>query len=72
MGGLGLGATTLAGVANAIPVGERHPIIHDALHALRHARKYLKEGAHDFGGHREEAVLEVDKTIHQLEICLRY
>ena len=28
--------------------------------------------AHDFGGHRVEAIKAIDQAIHQLEICLQY
>jgi hypothetical protein len=31
----------------------------------------LKIAAHDFGGHRDEAVEAVDKAIRQLEECLK-
>jgi hypothetical protein len=51
---------------------ERHPHIRRALHELREARRELKEAAHDFGGHRVEAIQAVDVAIKQLEIALRY
>jgi hypothetical protein len=84
--GLGLlGAVFLAGstLVNsksgpvAAPVAqaaepEHHPAIHRALKELRDARRELKEAAHDFGGHREDAVKAVDGAIEQLEICLKH
>jgi hypothetical protein len=49
-----------------------HPEIHDALNSLRHAREHLEHAAHDFGGHRVDALRATDEAIHQLEICLKY
>src|SRR5277367_4236016 len=49
-----------------------HPEIHDALNSLRHAREHLEHAAHDFGGHRVEALRATDEAIRQLEICLKY
>jgi len=59
-----------AATANATP--EEHPEIHDALHALRRAKEHMEHAAHDFGGHRVEALRATDEAIHQLEICLKY
>jgi hypothetical protein len=39
---------------------------------LRHAREHLEHAAHDFGGHRVEALRATDEAIRQLEICLKY
>ena len=49
-----------------------HPEIHDALNSLRHAREHLEHAAHDFGGHRVEALRATDEAIRQLEICLKF
>jgi len=57
--------------AQAAPEGERHPAIHRALKELREARRELKDAAHDFHGHREDALKAVDAAIEQLEICLK-
>ena len=58
---------------NATPAAvPDHPEIHDALNSLRHAREHLEHSAHDFGGHRAEALRATDEAIHQLEICLKY
>jgi hypothetical protein len=56
--------------AKAVPAD--HPEIHDALNSLRHAREHLEHAAHDFGGHRAEALRATDEAIRQLEICLKY
>lgn len=49
---------------------ERHPHIRAAIHELREAAREMKEAAHDFGGHREEALKATDGAIEQLKICL--
>lgn len=49
-----------------------HPEIRDAIGSLRHAKEHLEHAAHDFGGHREEALHATDEAIHQLEICLKF
>jgi len=56
--------------AKATPA--EHPEIHDALNSLRHAREHLEHAAHDFGGHRVEALRATDEAIRQLEICLKF
>ena len=51
---------------------EPHPQIREAIAALRHAKEHMEHAAHDFGGHRVEALKATDEAIHQLEICLKY
>jgi hypothetical protein len=65
--------------ASAVPAPEPakaapadHPEIHDALNSLRHAREHLEHAAHDYGGHRADALRATDEAIRQLEICLKY
>ena len=69
--------------ANALPAGaqpntstaaaaERHPEIREAIEALRRAKGHMEHAAHDFGGHRVEAIRATDVAIHQLEDCLKY
>lgn len=59
--------------APAAPVPpEKHPQIHEALEALRNSKQHLEHAAHDFGGHRMEAIHAIDEAIHQLEICMQY
>jgi F0F1-type ATP synthase membrane subunit b/b' len=50
---------------------ERHPKIKQAIKALQAAKADLNAAAHDFGGHRVEALVAVDKAIEQLNICLQ-
>ncbi|MBV9624173.1 MAG: hypothetical protein JOZ14_09365 [Acidobacteria bacterium] len=52
--------------------GERHPQIRAAMRALQNAKQHLEHAAHDFGGHRVEAMRAIDEAHHQLEVCLQY
>jgi hypothetical protein len=58
--------------ATATPAAEPHPEIREAIASLRRAKEHLEHGAHDFGGHRVEALKATEEAIHQLEICLKY
>jgi hypothetical protein len=49
-----------------------HPEIRDAIASLRHAREHLNHAAHDYQGHRADAIRAIDGAIDQLQICLRY
>jgi len=49
-----------------------HPEIQDALRSLSHAREHLQAAAHDFGGHRIDAIKAIDEADRQLRICLQY
>jgi hypothetical protein len=72
------------GNANAVPTAvpqpstttataaEPHPEIREAIAALRRAKEHMEHAAHDFGGHRVEALRATDVAIHQLEDCLKY
>jgi uncharacterized iron-regulated membrane protein len=51
---------------------EPHPEILEAIASLRRAKAHMEHAAHDFGGHRVEAIQATDAAIHQLEECLRY
>lgn len=54
------------------PAFGRHPEIEDALRALHHAREHLERAAHDFGGHRVDALHAIDEADRQLRICMQY
>jgi hypothetical protein len=70
--------------ANAVPTAapqpntttsaaaEPHPEIREAIAALRRAKEHMEHAAHDFGGHRVEAIRATDVAIRQLEDCLKY
>lgn len=49
---------------------ERHPEIHEAIHALEKAKLHLEEARHDFGGHRKEALEACDRALQQLRLAL--
>jgi hypothetical protein len=71
--GLAVMFTLLLALSPASPAqGERHPEIREAIHSLENAKRHLQEAAHDFGGHRVEALRATDEAIHQLQICLEY
>jgi hypothetical protein len=65
-------ASALPATTAATPAAEPHPEIRDAIAALRRAKEHMEHAAHDFGGHRVEAIRATDEAIHQLEICLKY
>jgi hypothetical protein len=76
---LALGTLT-PGVMNAAPTpapyaakkGEQHPHIRAAIRELKEARHELETAAHDFGGHRKEAIEAVDNALKQLQEALEY
>jgi hypothetical protein len=69
-------ATPAANALPATPPGatpaEPHPQIREALAALRRAKEHMEHAAHDFGGHRVEALKATDEAIRQLELCLKF
>ena len=66
-----LTAAAQPNAATATPA-EPHPEIREAIAALRRAKEHMEHAAHDFGGHRAEAIRATDAAIHQLEECLKY
>jgi len=58
--------------ATPAPAPEPHPEIRDAIASLQRARDHLQHAAHDFGGHRVEAIQAIDQAIAQLRICMKY
>ena len=65
-------ATAHAANAAAPVPPEPHPEIREALESLRKAKFRLDHAAHDFGGHRAEALKATDEAIHQLQLCLQF
>ena len=51
---------------------EPHPEIREAIASLRRAKDHLEHAAHDFGGHRVEAIKATDEAIRQLQDCLKF
>ncbi len=54
------------------PVRNRHPAIHSAIGALERAKAEMQAAAHDYGGHRVEAIAACDAAIAQLRLALQY
>ncbi len=46
--------------------------IREALESLRRAKAHMEHAAHDFGGHRVEAIEATNQAIKQLELCLKF
>lgn len=51
---------------------EKHPEIEAAIDALQKAKYHLEHAAHDFGGHRADALKSVDNALAQLRLALQY
>jgi len=51
---------------------EHHPHIRSAINELQEARRELQSAAHDFGGHRADALRACNEAIHQLQLALQY
>jgi hypothetical protein len=64
-------ATPQPNAAPATPP-EPHPEIREALGSLRRAKDHMEHAAHDFGGHRVDAIRATDAAIRQLEMCLKF
>ena len=51
---------------------EAHPQIQKAIKDLETARQHLEEAAHDFGGHKADAMKACDEAIKQLREALKF
>jgi hypothetical protein len=66
-------AAGLTGTMAFTPVAlEPHPHIHGAIVELEAARNELKTAAHDFGGHRVEAMRAIDGALKQLRLAQQF
>jgi hypothetical protein len=65
-------ANALPATPAATPAAEPHPEIREALGSLRRAKEHMEHAAHDFGGHRVEAIEATNQAIKQLELCLKF
>ncbi len=65
-------AATSQPAAAPAALPEPHPEIREAIESLRRAKDHLQHAAHDFGGHRVEAIKATDEAIRQLQDCLKY
>jgi len=64
--------TLMVALSSPSPAAGRHPQIENALRALANAKEHLERAAHDFGGHRVDAIRAIDEAARQLNICLQY
>jgi hypothetical protein len=62
------GVALVAGVSSAH--AEPHPKIKQAIHALEAAKDDMQHAAHDFGGHRVDALHACDEALRQLHLAL--
>jgi len=67
---MGLGVIGMPRMANTTPPPEPHPRIRAAVRELREAREELRVAAHDFCGHRAEALEKTDQALRQLQLAL--
>ena len=54
----------------SVAAGERHPLIRKAINALEGAKGDLENAAHDFHGHRVEALESVNAALNQLHAAI--
>lgn len=62
----------MVALSSPSPAAGKHPQIEAALRALANAKDHLEHAAHDFGGHRVDAIHAIDEAARQLNICLQY
>jgi hypothetical protein len=65
-----LGVVATPRPANTTPPPERHPHIRAAIHELGEAQAELRTAAHDFCGHRVDAMRDVSAAQKQLQAAL--
>lgn len=58
--------------ARGMKRAEKHPAIHAAINSLEKARAELNAAAHDFGGHRVDAIKAIDEALKQLRLADAY
>jgi len=68
---LAIGTIATPRSANTAPPPPPHPHIEAAVSELREARMELEKAAHDFCGHRAEALRDTDVALKQLQEALR-
>jgi hypothetical protein len=68
---LAIGTIATPRFANTAPPPPAHPHIEAAVNELRQSRVELEKAAHDFCGHRAEALRDTDAALKQLQEALR-
>jgi hypothetical protein len=66
-----LGMGLIGSMAFARPL-EPHPHIRSAIVELQEAKKELQSAAHDFGGHRVDAIRAIDGALKQLRLAQQF
>jgi len=51
---------------------EQHPHIRAAIRELEASKKELQTAAHDFGGHRVDAIKAIDEALKQLRLAQQF
>ena len=67
---MAVGVVSTPRTGNTAPAPEPHPHIRGAIAELRAARQELQTAAHDFCGHRADAVRDTDAALKQLQAAL--
>ena len=67
---LSIGESPSSAFSAAGTVAERHPLIRKAINALEAAKTDLQNAAHDFHGHRVEALESVNTALNQLHAAI--
>lgn len=67
-----LGLGIIGSLAFTPAVIEPHPHIRASILELQSARKELQTAAHDFGGHRVEAIRAIDGALKQLRLAQQF
>jgi len=66
-------AVGLAGTLALRPLPlEPHPHIRSAIIELQESKKELQSAAHDFGGHRVDAIRAIDAALRQLRLAQQF
>jgi hypothetical protein len=67
---MAMGVVSVPKMANTAPPPERHPHIRAAANELREAQEELRTAAHDFCGHRVNAMRDVAAAEKQLRAAI--
>ena len=67
---LAVGTIATPRYANTAPPPPEHPHIRAAVAELREARNELEHAAHDFCGHRAQALKDTQVALNQLQAAL--
>jgi preprotein translocase subunit SecG len=62
----------LVGQQNAKKEEMKHPRIEKAIHELEDAIEYLEKAPNDFGGYKEQAIIDSRKAVASLKLALKY